>query len=129
MTDQQMERLANALLQIGTAVAAAAELARSLCAYMEAKAMGVDADSFCDDGEQDPFEVFIRTINGIGDDKERLQERLQELTAMVEDLPPPITHKKMPRPPKCLGPVNKVNYTSIRPPRRARSNCRTIKRR
>ena len=33
------------------------------------------------------------------------------------------TRKKLPRPPKRLGPVNKANYAASRPRRVARSNC------
>lgn len=52
-----------------------------------------------------------------------------EFAEMAEDpvaiLPLP---KKLPRPPKCTGPVNKANYTANRPQRMARSNCKNMKR-
>ncbi len=41
------------------------------------------------------------------------------------DIPQP---RKVTRPPKRTGPVSKANYTANRPPRVARSSCRTIKR-
>lgn len=52
-------------------------------------------------------------------------EDLAELAEEPADIPPP---RKLPRPPKKTKPVNKANYTANRPPRVARSRCRTIRR-
>ncbi len=48
-----------------------------------------------------------------------------EIAEEMADIPPP---RKLPRPPKRTGPVNKANYTANRPPRVARSTCRKIRR-
>ena len=58
-------------------------------------------------------------------DKEKAMAELADLAEESVDIPPP---RKMPRPPKRTGPVNKFNYTANRPPRVARSSCRTVKR-
>lgn len=129
MTDSQMERLKDACIIIGESLQGAAEALRSIAAAFEtaqiAKAMDVDLGSIWKDGEQDAMNALMRKMNEIGGGIDT--EMLQELAEMVEDMPP-IVHKKMPRPPKRLGPINKANYSANRPARRARSNCRTVKR-
>ena len=52
-------------------------------------------------------------------------EDLAELAEEPADITPP---RKLPRPPKRTGPVNRSNFTANRPPRVARSSCRIIKR-
>lgn len=47
---------------------------------------------------------------------------MEELAELAVDMPP-LPRPKTPRPPKCLGPVNKTNHIASRPPRRARSSC------
>lgn len=52
-------------------------------------------------------------------------ERMNEtecLADYAEDIAD-IDKEEIPRPPKRIGPVNKVNYTYNRPQRRARSSC------
>lgn len=49
----------------------------------------------------------------------RLAAAIAEAVAEVVEPPRP----EIPRPPKCLGPVNKANHTASRPPKRARSSC------
>lgn len=124
-----MERLKDACIIIDESLQGVAEALRSIAAAFEtaqiAKAMDVDLGSIWKDGEQDAMNALMRKMNEIGGGIDT--EMLQELAEMVEDMPP-IVHKKMPRPPKYIGPVNKANYTANRPPRRARSNCRVVKR-
>ena len=79
-----------------------------------------------EDSERDPLAELIRALNAIGGDIDK--EKLQELAEFVEDMPP-IIQKKIPHPPKYIGPINKANYTANKPPRRARSNCRIFKHR
>lgn len=56
---------------------------------------------------------------------EEVRERclLDELAAFAEDPADLELPRKTPRPPKRLGPVNKANHTTNKPPRRARSSC------
>lgn len=130
MDDRFTERLVGSCMIIGESLQGAAEALRAVAAAFEAaqvaKALNVDLGNVWKDGEQDAMNALRRIMNEIGGDIDK--EMLQELAEMVEDMPP-IIHKKMPRPPKCLGPVNKVNYSANRPPRRARSSCRIMNRR
>ena len=76
----------------------------------------------CVEDLRDPFADLLRAMRDVaagGIDMELLQE--------LADMPTPI-RKKLPRPPKRTGPVNKANYTANRPPRVARSTCRKIRR-
>lgn len=129
MDDRLTERLASACVIIGEGLQSAAEALRSVAAAFEtaqvAKALDVDLGRVWKDGERDAMEALRRAMNEMGGDIDK--EMLQELAEMAEDMPP-IIHKKMPRPPKYLGPVNKTNYTANRPPRQARSSCRSAKR-
>lgn len=128
MTDSQRERLKDACVIMGECLQGAVEALRSIAAAFEAeqvaKALNVDLGSLWKDGEQDAMEALRRAMSVIGGDIDK--ETLQEFAAMVEDMPP-IVHKKIPRPPKHLGPVNRTNYTANRPARVARSCCRKVK--
>lgn len=129
MTDSQMERLKDACIIIGESLQGAAEALRSIAAAFEAervaKAMDVDLGRIWKDVEQDAMDALMRKMNEIGGGIDT--ELLQEIAEFAEDMPP-IIRKKIPRPPKRLGPINKANYSANRPARRARSNCRTMKR-
>lgn len=128
MTDSQWERLKDACVIMGECLQGAVEAFRSIAAAFEAeqvaKALNVDLGSVWKDVEQDQMEALRRAMNEIGGDIDK--EMLQKMSELVEDMPP-IIHKKIPRPPKCLGPVNRTNYTANRPARVARSCCRKVK--
>jgi hypothetical protein len=55
-------------------------------------------------------------------------ERIRAIAEEADEEMPLLPERKIQRPPKRLGPVNKPNYRANRPPRRARSSCRVIKR-
>ena len=128
MDDMQMEKLKSVCLIIVGSVQSAVEALRAAAAAFEAacvaKAMDVDLGQVWKDGEQDALEALRRAMNEVGGSIDT--ELLQEMAELAEDMPP-IIHKKIPRPPKYLGPINKANYAANRPPRRARSSCRIIK--
>lgn len=112
------------------AVLIIAKATKDIGAYIKAAVDSIAANCVIVASEQEAdknryYEDLIRALNEFGGN---ISERMQELAEMAEDLPP-ITKKKIPRPPKSIGPVNKANYTANRPPRNARSSCRIIKRR
>ena len=129
MDDRLTELLARPCVIICESLQGAAEALRSVAVAVEtaltARAFGVDLVCIWKDGEWDAMDALRRAMNETGGGIDT--ETLQEFAEMAEDMPPIIT-KKMPRPPKSLGPVNKANYAANRPPRVARSSCRTIKR-
>ena len=55
-------------------------------------------------------------------------ESLREFIDGIGEEKPLLIERKLPRPPRRLGPVNRTNYQANRPPRVARSSCRIIKR-
>lgn len=69
---------------------------------------------------QDPFAELQQAAEKVA--AQDFLAAMEELAELALDMPP-YFHQKTPRPPKCLGPVNKANYTANRPPRRARSSC------
>lgn len=89
-----------------------------------AKAVGVEpeAEKWVE-YKYDPIEELRRLLGDM--DKEKAMAEFADLEENPADIPPP---RKMPRPPKRIGPVNRSNYTANRPPRVARSSCRSIKR-
>ena len=127
MTDSQLERLKDACVIAGEGLQRAAEAFKAAFASFEAvaaaKALGVDLSRRDEYEKNREYEELLRRINELG-----TPCNLDDLAAMAvefKDIPPP---KKIPRPAKYLGPVNKANYTANRPPRVARSSCRVIKR-
>lgn len=128
MSDLKIEELKRACVVIGEGLQRVAEEFRALADAYEiasaAEALGVNLSRVWKECERDAIEALARVMNESGGDI--AMEALQELAEMVEDMPP-IIHKKILRPPKRLGPVNKANYAANRPLRMARSNCRNIK--
>ena len=120
------DQLQIAVLIIAKAAHDLAESMKTAIDALAAVAICAVPDRTSEDKMQDPYEAMMRALKEIGGNID--SEAMQELAKMVEDLPP-ITKKKIPRPPKSIGPVNKANYTANRPPRNARSNCRIIRRR
>lgn len=124
MTDQQWERLKDACVIMGESLDTTLQAARAAIDALAETISDFATDPVLEEKERDPFEALMRALDEVGGAIDR--ERLQEFAQMAEDMPP-VVRKKIPRPPKRLGPANKANYTANRPPRRARSNCRFIK--
>lgn len=117
MDDLQIERLKQACVIIGEGLQRTVEEFRALAAAFEkeaaVKAMGIDLQAeTCGDDKCDT----------IADLRRRLEEmyalyakgEFAEMAEVSSDIPPP---KKILRPPKRLGPVNKANYAANRPPK------------
>lgn len=119
MDDLQLERLKSVCVIIAEGFQRAAEAFRAAAAAFEAEAVA-EALSVDFGYKADEYEELLRRIGELG-----TVVTLDNLEEAPEDIP---QHRKMPRPPKRTGPVNKANYTANRPPRVARSSCRTIKR-
>ena len=120
MDKPKIEAIAiNLVIVAESAAIATRQLREALAAYEEAilrEAIGrIEEDEKCD-----PFAKLLEAMREI--EKQALME---ELAIEPADLEAP---RKVPRPPKRIGPVNKVNYTANRPRRQARSNCHTMRR-
>ncbi len=124
MDDLQIERLKSAIVVMGEGLQRSAEaLADAAAAFArgaEAKALGADLDHIWDEKQDDYCAELARHFDEI-----RAMLELADYAEEAEPIPPP---KKIPRPAKYIGPVNKANYTARRPPRVARSSCRSSKR-
>ncbi len=118
MDETQMEELKRALVVIGENIAAAVDGIKAAIDALQV------ADFFggCESVEdaQDRFAALLRDFSEA--------EATGYLSALADEADPIPPTKKPPRPPKRTGLVNKANYTANRPPRVARSSCRTIKR-
>ncbi len=115
MDKPKIEAIARNLVIVAESAAIATrQLREALAAYEEAilrEAIGrIEEDEKCD-----PFATLLEAMREI--EKQALME---ELAIEPADLEAP---RKVPRPPKRLGPVNKANHTASRPPKRARSSC------
>ena len=120
MDDLQMEKVRTACVIMGCALAEAMEAVMWIAAAfaaVEDKSMGIQTDG---EGERDPVEELLRNIEEM-----RTMYDLADMAEEPADIPPP---RKIPRPPKRTGPVNKMNFSANRPPRNARSSCRVVKR-
>lgn len=124
MDNRLTELLINPIVVViegcGYAAKALKELVDSFVA-----AFSMETDPIWEDSIRDPVEELARAIEEMGGTIDT--EKLQEFAEIAADMAP-IIHKKIPRPPKCTGPVNKANFSANRPPRRARSSCRIVKR-
>lgn len=119
MKSEIMEKLEHICVIAGCDIydlAAAMDQLAAFATAFEAAAMEIAAASIWEnDKERDMLEALRQAGMEL--------EPIDSLAAMAEepaDIPPP---KKMPRPPKRAGPVNKANYAANRPQRRARSSC------
>lgn len=119
MSDLQIEELKRACVAICEAIDRATEMIRVVIDGMVAAAMEV-AEAH---KQEDDYRNLLEDLNRVIDNMDAT-DWLAQIANDPVDIPPP---KKIPRPPKRLGPVNKANYAANRPPRRARSNCRIIK--
>lgn len=120
MTDSQWEILKKACVimceglkrAMEAFVAAAAAFETSACA----DALGVDLGRVWEDKWSEGYEELRRRI-----------EEIVGTAALADDKEDILPPKKIPRPPRRTGPINKANYTANRPARKARSCCRKIK--
>lgn len=119
MDDLQIEELKRACVVIGEAIDRAAEMIRVVIDGMVAAAAEVAEAYKQEDDYRNRLEDLKRAIDNMD-----ATDWLAPIANDPVDIPPP---KKILRPPKRLGPVNKVNYAANRPLRMARSNCRSIK--
>lgn len=124
MDEQSMEKLGIVCIIVGDEFTRLSDALKAFNDALVAKAVGVEpeAEKWVDD-KCDPIEELRRLLGDM--DKENAMAEFAELAEEPADIPPP---RKIPRPPKHTGPVNRSNYTANRPPRVARSSCRTIKR-
>lgn len=118
MNEEQMEALGRACMIIGESLSRAFdEIAAAIALFAD------NITDIVDDVmvyyEVDSVDEFQRAI-------ERIKEsaNLADYAEEIAD----IDREEIPRPPKKIGPVNKVNYTYNRPQRRARSNCHSVRR-
>lgn len=121
--DDLSERLKSACVVIGEAIQIAVEALGAVAAAFGTgdivEAAGAVCRIWCDKNDDGCAELARRF------DEIRAMQELADYAEESEPIPPP---KKIPRPAKYIGPVNKANYTANRPHRVARSSCRTIKR-
>lgn len=122
--EQTLKKIGSAFLIISDEFTNLSDAFQALNDAMVAMAAGVEpeAEKWVE-YKYDPIEELRRLLGDM--DKEKAMAELAELAEEPADIPPP---RKLPRPPKKTGPVNKANYTANRPPRVARSSCRIIKR-
>jgi len=112
VNDEQMEQLRQACVIVGESIAkAVAIVALNLSDMMDYVADHHEIDSI------DALRYAIERMNAADD-----------MGDLADDLDDIIPAPKLPRPPKRIGPVNKANYTHNKPQRRARSNCRSVRR-
>ena len=119
MNEEQWEELTRACVIVGEHMAKAAEAAARVCAMVAANLSDMMED-VCDHYEVDSMAELLQAIERI--------KASADMGDLADDLDEIIPVKKLPRPPKRIGPVNKVNYTHNRPQRLARSCCRINRR-
>lgn len=119
-----MERLKDACViiceEFQKAVEALADAAAAFAREAEAKALGADLGHAWDNEKYDGYAELARRF-----DEMRAEIEMGDYVEEAEPIPPP---KKIHRPAKYIGPINKANYIANRPPRVARSHCRSMKR-
>lgn len=115
MNRDKFEELARCAIIIGEHMAAVAKAA--------AEAIAIYGDYLSDTADE------MADYFGVNSMDELLQaiECMKEQYSMADyaDDVAEIDQPEKPRPPKKIGPVNRVNYTHNRPQRVARSCCRT----
>lgn len=118
MDNPKIEAIARSVVIVGEAAAQATRRLREALVAFEEAALREAIAEIEEDEKLDPFAALLQAM-------EETRERclLDELAAFAEDPASLETPRKVPRPPKRLGPVNKANFTASRPPKRARSSC------
>ena len=118
MDDPKIEAIARSVVIVGEAAAQATRRLREALVEFEEATIREAICRIEEDESRDPFAELLQAM-------EEIRERclLDELAAFGEDPADLEIPRKVPRPPKRLGPVNKANFTANRPPKRARSSC------
>ena len=124
MDEQSMEKLGCVCLIKCDEFTRLSDALKAFNDALVAKAVGIEpeAEKWVE-VKYNPIEELRRLLGDM--DKKNAMAEFADLAEEPSDIPPP---RKIPRPPKRTGPVNRSNYTANRPPQVARSNCRTIKR-
>lgn len=115
MDKPKIEAIARNLALVAESAAITTRRLREALAAYEEAAIREAIGQIEEDEKLDPFARLLQAMAEI--DKQCLMEELAEEPADLE------TPRNIPRPPKQLGPVNKINHTASRPPRHARSSC------
>ena len=115
MDTPRLETIARNLVKLAESLAGPTKQLREAAEAIEEAAIKAAILQIEEDEKVDPMAELLRAMREIQE-----QLLMEELAVDPADLEVP---RKMPRPPKRLGPVNKANYTASRPPRRARSSC------
>lgn len=118
MDNPKIEAIARSVVIVGEAAAKAARRLREALVDFEEAALREAIAEIEEDEKLDPFAALLQAM-------EEIRERclVDELAALAEGPADLETPRKILRPPKRTGPVNKANHTMSRPPRRARSSC------
>lgn len=128
MDDLQIKRLQDDLVIMGEGLQRAEEALRAAAvafgAAATAKAIGIEPEAETWGDARNPVEDLRRHLEEMY--AKYAMGEFVDIAEEPSDIPPP---RKIPRPPKYLGPVNKANYAANRPPRIARSSCRIIRHR
>ena len=124
MDERSMEKLGRVCLIVGDEFTKLSDSIKAFNDALVAKAAGIEPEAETwDDDKCDTFSDLRRRLEEMY--KKYAMGEFADMAEEPADIPPP---RKMPRPPKRTGPVNKANYTANRPHRVARSSCRIIKR-
>ena len=117
-----LERAAEAIAPVVVGLAAAAAAGRQAAEEMRRMFEAMEAEKLygIPREEPDPEADFLSLLEAI--------ERIRAIAEEADEERPLLIERKIQRPPKRLGPVNKQNHRANKPPRRARSSCRVIKR-
>ena len=113
------QQIAKAVAAVARVIAAITIDAATSCAVRE-KERELYRQLQAEIDARDPLAELLQAADGMA--TQDLLAAMEELAELALDMPP-YFRQKTPRPPKCLGPVNKANHTASRPPRRARSSC------
>ena len=115
MDTPKLETIARNRVVVFASVAVTTRRLREAMAELEEAAIRAAITQIEEDEYCDPIAKLLEAMEEV-----REQVLLEELAIDPADIEMP---RKMPRPPKKLGPINKENYTARRPPRQARSSC------
>ena len=114
-----LQQVTKAAAAVARVIAAITIDAATSCAARE-KERELYRQLLAETDARDPLAELLQAADGMA--TQDLLAAMEELAELALDMPL-YFRQKTPRPPKCLGPVNKANHTASRPPRRARSSC------
>lgn len=115
MDNPKIEAIARNLVIVAESAGIAVRRLREALAAFEEATLREAITKIEEDEKLDPFARLLEAMSEI-----EKQVLMEELAVDPADFEAP---KKILRPPKQLGPVNKANHTASRPPKRARSSC------